>query len=263
MLALSKKRTTMKKILLFALMTFFVQTSFCQNLSDTVNVEYSKNSPKRLTIGFGIPSAGLTWVFAPNLNKLLDSKKIDTWNILMTVPLTLNYQQDRFKIGGELVFSLPDSPRESQRQFATSLNANLVSITLGYAIFSERNYFLYLNLGAGYAEYLRTIEIKNPIATTLTSALQSGIGQSFVLRNKGAFLDVSLETMIRTSKAKAIGESFKLGYRYGFQENAWNSTFNSFTETPSDRMGNLYLQLILTLPYKRQSSSENSNNDKR
>ena len=262
MLALSKKQTTMKKILLFTLMTFFVQTTFCQNLSDTVNVEYSKNSPRRLTFGFGIPSAGLTWVFAPNLNKLLDSKNIDTWNILMTVPLTLNYQKNRFKIGGEFIFSLPDSPRESQDKFATSLNANTASLTLGYAIFSERNYFLYLNLGAGYAEYLRTIEIKNSQSTTLTSALQSGIGQSFVLRNKGIFLDFSLETMIRTKKVDTIGKSFKLGYRYGLKENEWNSTFNSFTETPSDRMGNLYFQLTLTLPYLSRSSSKKTSNNK-
>ena len=241
----------MKKILLFALMTFSVQTTFCQNLADTVNVEYSKNSPKRLTFGLGIPTTGFMWVFAPNLNKLLDSKNIDTRNFLLTVPLNLNFQKNRFKIGAEGVFSIPDSPYESQNKFATSLNANIVSLTLGYAIFSERNYFLYLNTGVGYAEYFQTIEIKNSQPTTLISALQSGTGQSFVLRNKGTFLDFSIEAMIRTSKVKALGKSFKLGYRYGFRENEWNSTFNGFTETPSDRMGSLYFQFMLTLPYLR------------
>ena len=156
----------MKKILLIALLTFFVQTTFCQNLADTVNIEYSKNSPKRLTFGLGIPTTGFMWVFAPNLNKLLDSKSIDTWNFLLTVPVNLNFQKNRFKIGIEGVFSLPDSPYESQDKFATSLNANIISLTLGYAIFSERNYFLYVNTGAGYAEYFRTIEIKNSQSTT-------------------------------------------------------------------------------------------------
>ena len=239
----------MKKILLIALLTFFVQTTFCQNLADTVNIEYSKNSPRRLTFGLGIPTTGFMWVFAPNLNKLLDSKSIDTWNFLLTVPVNLNFQKNRFKIGIEGVFSLPDSPYESQDKFATSLNANIISLTLGYAIFSERNYFLYVNTGAGYAEYFRTIEIKNSQSTTLITALQSGTGQSFVLRNKGTFLDFSIEAMIRTPKIKALGKSFKLGYRYGFQENEWNSTFKGFTETPSDRMGNLYFQFMLTLPY--------------
>ena len=122
---------------------------------------------------------------------------------------------------------------------------------------------MYLNIGAGYAEHYRTIEIKNSQPTSFTSALQSGIGQSFVLRNTGTFLDFSLETMIRTKKVNALGKSFKLGYRYGLQENPWNSTFNSFTETPSDRMGNLYFQFMFTLPYISRLSSENSNTNKR
>ena len=244
-------------------MTFFVQTTFCQNLSDTVNVEYSKNSPKRLTFGFGIPSTGYMWVFAPNLNNFLDAKKIGTWNILPSIPVNLNYQKNRFKVGLEAVFSLPDSPYKSQDKFATSLNANIASLSVGYALFAERNYFLYINIGGGYAEYLRTIEIKTSQPTSLTSALQNGTGQGFTLTNKGTFLDFSLETMIRTQKVKALGKSFKLGYRYGFQENPWNSTFNSFTETPSDRMGNLYFQFMFTLPYISRLSSENSNNNKR
>ncbi len=253
----------MKKILLFALITFFVQPTFCQNLSDTVNVEYSKNSPKRLTFGFGIPSTSFMWVFSPNLDNLLDSKNIGTRNFLASVPLNLNYQKNRFKIGLEGVFSLPDSPYESQGKYATSLNTNFINFSLGYVIFTERNYFMYFNIGGGYAEYFRTIEIKNSQSTTLTSALQSGTGQSFVLRNTGTFLDFSFETMIRTKKVNALGKSFKLGYRYGLQENQWNSTFNSFTETPSDRMGNLYFQVMFTLPYISRLSSENSNTNKR
>jgi hypothetical protein len=253
----------MKQIFLFALMTFFVQTTFCENLSDTVNVEYSKNSPRRLTFGFGIPATSFMWAFSPNLNKFLDSKNIDTWNWVLSVPVNLTFQKNRFKIGAEAIFSLPDSPRESQGKFATSLNANTINLTLGYAVLAERNYFLYLNLGAGYAEYLRTIETKNSQPTTLNSALQSGMGQSFVLRNKGAFLDFSIETMTRTSKVKALGKSFKLGYQYGFKENPWNSTFSNFTEIPSDRMGNLYMQFTLTLPYMSNFSSDKSNVNKR
>lgn len=251
----------MKKLILIALMTFFVQSSFCQNLADTVNVEYSKNSPKRLTIGFGFPTSGLMWVFAPNLNKLLDSKRIDTWNIILATPINMNYQSNRFKIGLEAIFSLPDSPYTSENKFSTSLNTNIVSLSLGYAVFAERNYFLYINSGAGYAEYVRTIEIKSLQPTSLSSALQSGTGQSFALRNTGAFLDFSLETMNRTKKEKAVGISIKLGYRYGLKANEWNSTFNSFTGVPSDRMGNLYTQLTLTLPYITLFSSKKSNDN--
>jgi hypothetical protein len=262
MLALSKKRTTMKKILLFALMTFFVQTSFCQNLSDTVNVEYSKNSPERLLLGFGAPGFGYTWALSPNLNSFLESNNIESKNLILSVPLNLIYQHNRLKIGLEAVYGLPRA-RESQAKYSSSLNVRIESLSFGYAIVADRNYFLYLNFGAGHAEYTRTIDIKAPQTTSLSSALQSGTGQSVVLKNSGAFLDFSLETLIRTKKAKALGNSIKIGYRYGLEENPWNSTFNSFTDIPSDRVSNFYMQFIFTLPYLSWIGSDDSNNKKR
>lgn len=252
----------MKKILLFALMTFFVQTSLCQNLADTVNVEFSKNSPERLTFGVGVPTTDYMWVFAPNLSKFLNSRSIKTRNFLYSIPVNLNYQKDRFKIGGEASFTLLGGEGSNEKS-ATTLSASMFDVSLGYAILSERNYFLYFNLGAGYAEYVRTIEIKGSQPTTLTLALQSGNGQGIVLKNTGAFLDFSFEIMSRTKEAKALGKSIKLGYRYGLQENAWNSTFNNFTEVPSDRIGNLYFQFTFTLPYRTWFSFGTSNKDKR
>ena len=243
-------------------MTFFVQTTFCQNLADTVNVEYSKDSPKRLTFGFGAPGFGFVWAFSPNLNSVLDSKTIDTKNFIVTMPISLNYQQNRFKIGLEALYGFADECK-SQEKFSTSLKAEIASISLGYAIVSDRNYFLYFNFGTGYAEYVRTIDIKGSQTFSLSSALQSGTGQSIVLKNKGIFLDFSLETMIRIKKINALGKSIKLGYRHGLKQNDWNSTFNSFTEVPSDRMSSLYMQFTFTLPQNSWLSSKNSTNNKR
>ena len=251
----------MKKILLIALLTFFVQTTFCQNLADTVNVEYSKNSPKRLTFGFGAPGFGFIWAFSPNLNSILDTKSIDTKNVMGAIPVSLNYQKNRFKIGVEALYGFA-SDCKSQEKFSTSLKAEIASVSLGYAIVSDRNYFLYFNFGTGYAEYIRTIDIKGSQASSLSSALQLSAGQSIVLKNKGIFLDFSLETMIRNKKVNALGKSIKLGYRYGLKQNDWNSTFNSFTDVPSDRMSSLYMQLTLTLPYLSWISSENSTSNK-
>ncbi len=253
----------MKKLLLITCLTFCVQTTFCQNLADTVNVEYSKNSPERLTFGVGVPvGSGYMWIFAPNLNKFLDSRNIRTWNIVESIPLTINYQKNKFKISGGGSFSFLDGDISNDKS-ATTLNAIIFDVSSGYAIFSERNYFLYFNLGTGFAQYTRTIEIKNSQPITLASALQSGNGQGVVLKNTGAFLDFSFEIMSRTKEAKALGKSIKLGYRYGLQENAWNSTFNNFTEVPSDRIGNLYFQFTFTLPYRTWFSFGTSNKDKR
>ena len=244
----------MKKILLFALMTFFVQTSFCQNLSDTVNIEYSKNSPKRLTLGIGAPF-GFMWLFSPNINKTIQTQNIKTNNMILSVPIMVNYQKDRYKIGIEAYYGFLSSTDNGNKNIASSsMQADIIDASFGYAIFAERNYFIYFNLGVGYAEYLKTIDIHSPQTTTFSSALQSGIGQSIALKNSGAFLDFSMESVIRTKKVQALGKSIKIGYRYGLQESTWTSKFNNITETPSDRINSVYLQVILTLPYLSNTS---------
>jgi hypothetical protein len=185
MLALSKKQTTMKQILLFALMTFFVHTSFCQNLSDTVNVEYSKNSPKRLTIGFSSPFLGLIFLSSPNLNKFIDDRNISTRNYMISIPLNVSYQQNRFKIGLEAYYGF--SSDCNCNRLSSSTKADIIGGSIGYAVFSERNYFIYFNLGVGYADYLKVIDVDKPQTTSLASALQSGAGQSVSLKNFGNF----------------------------------------------------------------------------
>jgi hypothetical protein len=247
MLALSKKQTTMKQILLFALMTFFVHTSFCQNLSDTVNVEYSKNSPKRLTIGFSSPFLGLIFLSSPNLNKFIDDRNISTRNYMISIPLNVSYQQNRFKIGLEAYYGF--SSDCNCNRLSSSTKADIIGGSIGYAVFSERNYFIYFNLGVGYADYLKVIDVDKPQTTSLASALQSGAGQSVSLKNSGTFLDFSIESVIRTKKAQALGRTIKIGYRYGLQENEWTSKLNNITDTPADRISSFYVQALLTLPY--------------
>lgn len=239
-------------------MTIFVQTSFCQNLSDTVNVEYSKNSPKRLTIGFLAPAFGYMILSSPNLNNFLDAKNIDTRNFLLSLPLILAYQKNRFKVGIDAYYGF--SSDCSYKKISSSTQAEIIGGSIGYAVFSERNYFIYFNLGAGYAEYLKTIDVDKPQITTLSSALQSGAGQNVTLKNSGVFLDFNIESVIRTKKAQALGKSIKIGYRYGLKENEWTSKLGNILETPSDRISSVYFQFLLTLPYLTSRDFDKKNN---
>ncbi|MES2516898.1 MAG: hypothetical protein V4585_02250 [Bacteroidota bacterium] len=243
----------MKQILLFALMTFFVQTSFCQNLSDTVNVEYSKNSPKRWSLGFGVPPGSNFWyVFTPNLDNFLKSQKINPpYTSSYTIPLTYIFQHNRFKTEVGFNYSI------SYISIAGS-DQNSVKLDAGYAIFAERNYFIYLNLGIGYGQYSKKIDFQpsqQPIVS-LASVIQSGVGQTIVLKNTNAFLDFSIESMIRTKKSTSIGRSVKLGYHYGLTESAWTSTSVKLVDTPSDRMNGIYLQFTLNISRQRASDRE-------
>ncbi len=245
----------MKKILLIALMTFFVQTSFCQNLSDTVNVEYSKNSPKRFSFGFGIPPGSAFWeVFTPNLNDFLKSQNINRPYVpFYAIPLNYIFQQNRFKVelGYNFSFSYFSTTSASSGQ-------SLLKLDAGYAIFAERNYFIYLNLGIGYGQYSRKIDFQpsqQPIVS-LASVIQSGVGQTINLNNTNGFFDVSIESMIRTRRLKSIGQSIKLGYHYGLTENPWTSTSVKLVDIPSDRMNGIYLQFTLNINRQRASDRE-------
>jgi hypothetical protein len=260
MLALLKKQTTMKKILLFALMTFFVQTSFCQSLSDTVNVEYSKNSPKRFSFGLGVPAYfGFWWIYAPNLRTFLNDKDIPVSDRFIPLPLSFSYQVNKYKISIEGLYGFPRRSASNDK-YNTSLTAESIGLTFGNAILSDRNYFVYLNVGGGYAEYTRTIDIKNQPTTTLASALQFGNGQSIILKNTGAFLDFNLEYMYRASR---VGRSIRAGYRFGLNNNAWTSDFIKLNDSPSDKVDSFYIQFMFTFPgreLKKKSASSINNN---
>jgi hypothetical protein len=247
----------MKKILLFALMTFFVQTSFCQNLSDTVNVEYSKNSPKRFSVGIGFLNLGsVLWTVTPNLNEFLKEKGIPTSNYTTNIPVILSYQVNRFKFNLEAYSGILNTPRKSGN-YSTLSGVELGIFSAEYAIFADRNNYLYLNLGIGRADYKQTITVSSSQSTTFASALQNGSGQTIILKNSSTFLDFGLEFLNRTEK-KTFWQSIKAGYRYGLENSSWDSQLVNLTDTPSDRVSSFYIQFLLNIPYRTNFNRTNN-----
>jgi hypothetical protein len=253
----------MKKILLFALMTFFVQTSFCQNLSDTVNVEYSKNSPRRFSLSVGPLTSALAWHSMPNLNQILETQRISNSgfdNVSIYLPAGLSYQNNRFLLRYGLGFGIAMSNSDRMNNYSTSLNVRNFNLSTGYALFADRNHFLYLNLGIGYGEYTKTINKFSSQSTSLATALQNGAGQSIILKNSQGFVDISIEFLNR-SQGKRIGQSIRLGYRYGLKETPWASEFIHLSDVPSDRMGSIYLEGLLNIPnFSRRERNNPSKN---
>ena len=248
----------MKKILLFTLMTFFVQTTFCQNLSDTVNVEYSKNSPKRFSLATSFPNFGISWTVTPNLNQFLEAKRIPTRNYVSIIPLIGSYQVNRLKFNLEAYISILDKPN-IEGNYTISLGAELCIFSAEYAIFADRNNYLYINLGIGRADYTQTITVSNSLTTTFASALQTGSSQAFILKNSSTFLDFGLEFLNRTDK-KTFWQSIKAGYRCGFKNTVWDTKLINIIDTPSDKISSFYVQYLLSIPYASDLSHTKKNN---
>ena len=247
----------MKKILLFVLVTFFVQTTFCQNLADTVNVEYSKNSPDISSFGFGVPTGSTFWLLdAPNLNSFLRTYDISRRDaFLLSIPLSYIYQFRRLKYELNYHYFI-NYGSTSSKQFS--------QLNLGYAIFAERNYFIYINLGIGYGRSSEKIDIPSftkPLVS-LASVFQSGVGQSITLDNKTAFIDFSIETMHRFKKVNSLGQSFKLGIHYGLEATPWTSTSVRLIDSPLDRVSGFYFQYSLNISRTKNPKRNAQNSPK-
>ena len=250
----------MKRIILLTLLTLYVQTTFCQNLSDTVNVEYSKNSPRKFSIGYGIPISELGFIFSPNLNNYLKSNNIESSGCTyFSIPVNIIYQEKRFK--GEIGIDYPIlTTNNNSKQFSS------VKTSAGYAIFADRNHFTYFNIGIGVGTVIQKIDFnptQKPIVS-LASVIQSGVGQTITLRNQVGFLDINIETMMRAKNNKSLGRSIKLGYYYGFTENPYMAKSVKLVDAPSDRLNGFYLQATLNITNQRKArkktDTQNSSN---
>jgi hypothetical protein len=249
----------MKQIFLFALMTFFVQTTFCQNLSDTVNVEYSKNSPKRWSTTTGVFTSALALHSFPNLNHFLESQRVvedNLSNVIPYIPFGTRFQNKRFQAQATFGFGVPTS--------RDNLNVRTFSIQTGYAFLADRNSFFYLNLGAGFSDYIKTINISTSQPTTLASAIQSGTGQSIALTNSQAYIDINIEFLNR-AKGKNIGNCIRLGYRYGLKDKQWETPFikSRLSDLPSDKISSVYLEGLINIPNVRNKRQAAQNDDYR
>ena len=227
--------------------------TFCQNLADTVNVEYSKNSPKRFSLGFGPPISEIGYTHTPNLNEFLRLNKIEpSETFYNSIPINLTYQINRIKLEFGFNTPLPSS--------LTNFEVRGKSV-IGYAIFSERNYFIYFNAGIGYASFNRKIDFQSstkPIVS-LASVIQTGVGRTISLENENGFLDFSLESLMRPKNPNAVGTSIKMGYRYGLAKSAWTASSVKLIDTPSDRMNGFYLQATINI-FREQKSKKRVQN---
>lgn len=244
-------------------MTFFVQTTFCQNLSDTVNVEYSKNSPRRLSMSIGPLASAFAWHSLPNLNQFLKTQRIPTNNIndvIIYFPVGFSYQTKRILLRWGINVGITMADRDRTNNYSTSLNTFNSSLSTGYAVFADRNNFLYLNIGIGVGEYTKTINKFDSQSISLASALQNGVNQSMILKNTQGFIDIGIEFLNR-SQAKRIGQCLRFGYRYGLKETPWNSLFIRLSDAPSDRIGSVYLEGFFNIPHISRKNRNNPTNN--
>jgi hypothetical protein len=134
-------------------------------------------------------------------------------------------------------------PNERGALVARRTYASYTGALLGYDVVNGRNQRLYLNVGAGalhydYAVYNRT---NQPVAfQSLTQYSQAGNIPSLRLNN--AYWDINLELTQREKRKSDISSVLRVGYRRGWQANAWESGAFQLIGAPTDRISQLYFQ---------------------
>ena len=134
-------------------------------------------------------------------------------------------------------------PNEKDARVVRRTYASYSGAILGYDILNDRNQRLYLNVGAGglsydYAVINRTYQ---PVGLqNLPQYNQAGNIPSLQLRN--AYWDINVEFSQREKRKSSISSVVRVGYRRGWQANAWQSGAFQLRDAPQDRISQFYFQ---------------------
>ena len=134
-------------------------------------------------------------------------------------------------------------PNERDALVVRRTHAGYFGALLGYDVLNDRNQRLYLNFGLGgldydYAVFNRTHQ---PVVfQNLPQYSQAGNIPSLKLRN--TYWDLNLEFSQREKRKSSIASVFRVGYRRGWQANAWESGAFQLIDAPTDRISQFYFQ---------------------
>ena len=135
-------------------------------------------------------------------------------------------------------------PNEKDDRVVRRTYAAYTGVMLGFDVLNSRNRRLYLNLGAGNVNYDYAVinHTSQPVAfQSLPQYSQTGNIPSLQFQN--AYWDVNLELTQREKRKSSVGSVLRLGYRRGWQANAWRSDAFQLLDAPQDRLSQVYLQV--------------------
>lgn len=134
-------------------------------------------------------------------------------------------------------------PEEKDARVVRRTYASYGGAILGYDVLNNRNQRLYLNVGAGGLRYDYAVinRTSQPVAfQNLPQFSQAGNIPSLQLRN--AYWDVNVEFSQREKRKRSVANVFRVGYRRGWQPDAWQSEAFQLRDAPRDRISQFYIQ---------------------
>lgn len=120
----------------------------------------------------------------------------------------------------------------------------------GYSVWQDRNSALLFHVGLGHKENsIHFRQVQNLTPVDFDNLFVPGAGNpSILLNHQNTFWDIGVEWWQGRAKNRvSAGEAFRIGYRRGINETAWETPNTTSLNAPLDRMGEIYLNACFHL----------------
>jgi hypothetical protein len=242
---MSAKSPVMKKWTCCLFAVFFITTiSYAQIDSLLQQLKRFENGIFFRSISLvPVTSGGL--IYFPHLQELIKTAQLGNpkfYNFIFNNPFEIGIRSNDWFYS--LNASLPAF--SGGKHFNQRLGSAMFGIEK--TMFQNDNYRANFYLGAGYYAYAFSFSKNEPNRQV---AFQNLFKTSFLvtpdLKNRGAMLNIGVVLAHREKSKTAIGSYLRLGYWWGLQKSPWKAGTITIVEAPRDRMGLLYLQLLVTI----------------
>lgn len=249
---------TMKQHMLFLVLLGLLSTSrgsaqIYPGLPTNIPQVDSTTLDELPTFGWGIHSyfGGVIGSFQgqmyPNMNRFLKQQGIPQDWINENYFLGFGVTKGRFKLDLEINTSVIFGPERNER-YLSQASTRTFSAHPALGIFKTRNRTLYLQTGVGWMETDLIISPRQSNVNGLSFNQIANVpivGSYPILRHESLVMDFGIQLIHTAKRSRDLVESFRIGYRTGFQEKAWASPGLTISGTPIDRAGLIYFQTHL------------------
>lgn len=209
--------------------------------------------PFELYVKMGLPITSFSATTGyQNIRKLVEDGGLEYTRLREMTILEGGLRFKRFYVEAGTAIEVTTSPFTPVSNGFFSLNSTSTTAWLGvgYSVWQDRNSALLLHLGMGLmATSVDFRQVRNINPVDFNTLFTAGAGNpAFLLYHESRFWDIGIEWWQGRAKNQvSVGEAFRIGYRRGINETAWEATNTSSLNAPLDRMGELYFNACFHL----------------
>lgn len=192
-----------------------------------------------------VPVTSVGLIYFPHMQELIKSSQLDVqryYNFMFNNPFELGVRSKDWFFSFNGSFPAYVGSKHFNQRLASAM------IGIEKSFYTNHQYRGNLYLGLGYYNYVFSVtqnEINRQVA--FQNIFQNNFAVTPDLRNQGAMLNVAAVLAHLEKKRTSVGSYLRFGYCWGLQRRPWQTNTIALTNVSKDRLGMLYLQLLLSI----------------